>query len=385
MARLPADGLAAVLGALAERGESGRMEDLDTLHLDGCTMTTPECVDAIANVMAASPSLRDVQLSHLYVDDGDVVSLCQGCINAPSIGSLTLDDNQIGPQGATALVEAMRGSEALTSLELNHNRLCDAGAATLLNALQYTQRLTHLGLGANGIHDLASLSASCLEDAALRSLSLRDNHLGVTGAIALGKAVRGATSLTALYVSNNRLGADGACVLLSALCEQKNSVRCLDLSNNEICTPQAFLDIAQYISDPSAQVLKLDLSDNAIGEEGLFVLDEAFPHATALRYLILQRCGLTDTRTYTVEIKGAGQQSGSEAGSEAGLTDIASSTAEAASAVGDSHAIMMMAQAPRPVLQVDIDDDYGSVGGSTDDEGADDDDESNDSDNVHED
>eukprot|EP01063_Lacrimia_lanifica_P015704 TRINITY_DN22386_c0_g1_i1.p1 TRINITY_DN22386_c0_g1~~TRINITY_DN22386_c0_g1_i1.p1 ORF type:complete len:461 (+),score=180.32 TRINITY_DN22386_c0_g1_i1:69-1451(+) len=298
-AKIAPDGLARLLQAIATREKK---IELDKLVLDGCTRADQAVMEAIVEVCHMSPSLREMHLSDLWLDDTDCLTLSQGLVNCRSMSTLVLNDNRVGPEGAVHLAEVLRGCFALRTVEVNHNRLVDEGVATLLNILDYAPHITSMGLGANGVHGFDNVNGNALKNCGLTSLSLRDNHLLVHGSIGLSKLLRGAASIRNLYLHNCRLGNDGACVILGALADSDNGIRCLDLSQNGIGHPQGAVDIIQYLCADTARVLKLDLSYNAgLGDDGLFVLDEGFKAVHALRFLILTGCAVKETASYDVE------------------------------------------------------------------------------------
>ena len=359
---LPADGVNRILNEIKARKKRCALE---ILKLDGCTRPTQETIDCIAGALASAPNIFEVSLGSLFIDDADIIGVSQGCVNSDGITTLILDDNRIGPEGALRLREMMRGTFSLKTLEVSHNRLVGEGAVALLESLPFAPHVTSLGLGANGIHTLPDINASCLADSQLRSLSLRDNFLGVQGTISLCNVLRATESLTALYLNGNKLGSDGLCVLLATLANSENSIKCLDISSNEIGPGQACIDLSQFIADPGCKLLKMDLSYNPIGDDGLFILDEAFPKATSLRFIVLQNCGIKETTTYEVELTPASpvQQVPTTPDSEGNPDGHSVCNSDVSGgAVGDDGDNVPFPLLPTPVLQIDIDEGEGSDG-----------------------
>jgi len=71
--------------------------------------------------------------------------------NDPSLTTLWLRGNQIGPAGAIALADVLRTNTSLTRLYLDGNQIGDAGAVALAEALRTNTSLTVLQLGGNQI------------------------------------------------------------------------------------------------------------------------------------------------------------------------------------------------------------------------------------------
>ena len=111
-------------------------------------------------------------------------------------------DNAIGDEGAIKLAEALALNGSLTSLELERNHIQDKGTTSLAYTLRRSK---------------------------LRTLNLRSNGIGATGAIDLAVMLSYNTALTDLALSFNDIGNEGGMKLAEGL---KHNTTLLEL---DIC------------------------------------------------------------------------------------------------------------------------------------------------------
>ncbi|HAA55775.1 MAG TPA: hypothetical protein DCE42_13510, partial [Myxococcales bacterium] len=100
--------------------------------------------------------------------------------SAPAPQALRLDNNLLGPDGTTVLMEA-ESLASLTTLSLAKNNIQDEGAIAIADS-PYMTALTRLDLAANriGVEGLVALSSSFFLTG-LRALDLSRNTLGDAG------------------------------------------------------------------------------------------------------------------------------------------------------------------------------------------------------------
>jgi len=141
--------IARMLGA-GRKGE--RLELLTSLSLDGNDVG-PEGAKALADALRANAVLTSLNLTY----------------------------NRIGPEGAKAIAEALgSGKAVLTSLDLSFNQLGPEGGKAVAEALPFMAVLTHLDLSGNELDAEAgkALASALAANAVLKKLDLRVNHLG---------------------------------------------------------------------------------------------------------------------------------------------------------------------------------------------------------------
>lgn len=179
----------------------------------------------------------------------------------------------------------------LLTLRVSRNRLTDEGVEHLATSPHLTQ-LEELDLSEN---ELGEVSGQLLADSAhlsrLRRLELAGNRLGPAGATALARSGRLET-LSYLGLAGNNLGNPR----LHTPHEISPLLRVpqLNLSSNGL-DAVGLLALLSPVSEPplGPSVRELDLSHNALGDEGAVVISRS-PSLSRLRVLRLVGCGIGD-------------------------------------------------------------------------------------------
>jgi hypothetical protein len=182
--------------------------------------------------------------------------------------SLSIQGNEIGPEGAWHLQRAMLDGAAVRDVDLEHSRVGAEGAAYLTIALQNL-------------------------DCKLEGLELRGNRLGLTGAKHVAAALSACLSLRRLGLSSNALQDAGMQVLATAL--RKNTVlQELDLSENGIAYEGAkalAMVFREEAGMARSTLLRLYLQSNRIGPKGAASLAEAINDGASCNLEILKMGG----------------------------------------------------------------------------------------------
>lgn len=159
---------------------------------------------------------------------------------AGQLRKLWLDSNHIGDDGAKHLAVALAANSTLEVLSLRQSQVSPNGLIELVSALKHNDalRLLHvvdrpfnLPLGAASVRDVAEACAgmlaanSTLEELDLTGQYLSDHMLKLAAALELN------SSLQRLVVGNNRFFAGP---VLEALLNSSCSLRCLDVSSNDL-------------------------------------------------------------------------------------------------------------------------------------------------------
>jgi len=150
---------------------------------------------------------------HLTADDMATLGMITS--GMPMLRELLLIDNGFGDPGTTAMCQ---GLPSLKSLDLGCNKLGPVGAEALAAAL-------HRGALLN-----------------LEKLALYGNPIGSEGVAALAKVLRRAPALLSLKLSICKLGDDGVAMLLKDLSKDDfKTLQVLDLENNDVTIASATL------------------------------------------------------------------------------------------------------------------------------------------------
>jgi Ran GTPase-activating protein (RanGAP) involved in mRNA processing and transport len=197
---------------------------------------------------------------------------------------LTLNRNDMGDAGATALAAVLPALTKLTWLTLDHNNIGPAGTRALAAVLPALTELVSLDLDFNhlGNEGATALAAALPSLTRLTTLQLRDNYIDNEGATALVAALPALTKLTILDLSRNNIGKNGAIALAAAL-PALTELTVLDLDKNTIGTAGATALAAVLPALPKVEALHLN--QNNIGNVGVGALAAALPALTKLRVL----------------------------------------------------------------------------------------------------
>ena len=142
----------------------------------------------LGEALSDNSTLTNLDLGYCGITAAGAAHLAEGVGKSASLATLDLWSNKIGDSGAQALCAALVATSTLTSLNLRNCRITAAGVA-------------HLAEGVGKSASLATLN--------LRS-SGGSNHLGDSGAQALGAALAATSTLTSLNLGYCGFTAAGA-------------------------------------------------------------------------------------------------------------------------------------------------------------------------------
>ena len=181
----------------------------------------PEGGRALGRAVRASRSLRHLDLSHNQLGAEGARAVAEGLQASASLTLLDLDGNRIGAEGAGAVAEALLPTSALTALSLASNELCDvdifgkvdqiarAHTASCAHAActpWHTARTSHVHVlfwpqGLRNVKGVVALTAAVRSSISLKSLTIKQNSLGSTGAQLMGEALAANRSLTTVSLA----------------------------------------------------------------------------------------------------------------------------------------------------------------------------------------
>jgi len=204
-------------------------------------------------------------------------SLAGHVATSGSLTRLSLGRNKLGPEGGRVLARAVRASRSLTHLDLSHNQLGAEGARAVADALQASRSVTLLDLDGNriGAEGASAVAEALLLNSALTSLSLASNELcdvdlfgkgvhNAEGVVTLAAAVRTSTSLRSLVVKQNSLGSTGARLMGEALAANRSLTR-VSLALNQLCGRDAWGCGAYNSHGISAVATAIRISGSELG------------------------------------------------------------------------------------------------------------------------
>ena len=229
--------------------------------------------DLYATFFGKVTNVGELEFQGLEWGAADVVELCEVLPRFVALRTLDLSRNNIGPEGASSLGEALKVNAGGATLVLGHNQFGDEGAITIAEALKVNAVVTSLYLGYNSIGDEGAIAiAEALKvNAVLTTLNLGYNSIGVEGAKAIAEALKVNAVLTSVDLWANSIGDDGAKAIAEAL--KVNAVlTTLILWQNSIGDEGAKA-IAEALK-VNAVVTTLLLYQNYIGDEGAIAISE---------------------------------------------------------------------------------------------------------------
>ena len=188
---------------------------------------------------------------------------------------LYLTQVQFGAPGARQMAELLRSNPGVTEVDASSCGIKGlSGAAALGDALRNNTVLRRLNLGNNRLGDAGaeSIAAGLAVNTALRSLNLAHNRVGPLGAAALARALQANRALTSLDLDLNRLHDEGAVQLAPAL-RDNDVLATLVLSGNMIGNVGASA-LADAVA-VNRGLVRLHLKYNRISGEGARLLAEA--------------------------------------------------------------------------------------------------------------
>ncbi|KAM9576637.1 NACHT, LRR and PYD domains-containing protein 12-like isoform 2-T7 [Trichechus inunguis] len=214
-----------------------------------------------------------------------------------NLTELDLSENPLGDTGVKFLCEGLRHSNCkMEKLDLSTCSLTDASCVELSSFLQVNQTLKELFVFANALGD-TGVQHLCegLRSAKgiVENLVLSECSLSATCCEPLAQVLSSTHSLTRLLLINNKIEDSGLKLLCEGLKQPDCQLKDLALWTCHL-TGACCQDLCNALYT-NEHLRDLDLSDNALGDEGMQVLCEGLKHPCCkLQTLWLAECHLTD-------------------------------------------------------------------------------------------
>ena len=255
---------------MAHALQGNRSTTLQRLSL-GNNQISDEGATALANAMKGNTTLQILYLGSNQISDEGATALAHALQGNTALRGLYLDNNQVSDKGGTPLAHALEGNTTLQEFHLGSNQISDKGAITLAHALQGNTTLQRLSLGNNQISDegATALAQVMKGNTTLQILFLSSNQISDKGATPLAHALEGNTTLQELYLGSNQISDEGATALAHAL-QGNTTLRGLYLDNNQV-SDEGATALAQAM-DGNTTSQRVYLGNNQISDEGATAL-----------------------------------------------------------------------------------------------------------------
>jgi len=216
-----------------------------------------------------------------------------------------LHNNEIGPEGATAMAKALEVNGVLTSLNVGYNQLTEEAALSIVRVEQQRNKLTSLGLGNCKIGPIGAkeIAEWISVSRVLTELKLWGNDIGSLGALAIAEALKVNGVLTNLSVAYNVIEGEAAQQLAAAVHAsaslqifsevplnklRADSLTELDLPQKGLGTTEAIV-IAELVK-VSRVLTSLDVGYNQLTEEAALSIVRVEQQRNKLASLGLDNC-----------------------------------------------------------------------------------------------
>ncbi|XP_051542973.1 NACHT, LRR and PYD domains-containing protein 3-like isoform X2 [Myxocyprinus asiaticus] len=273
--------------------------------LAGCNLTG-QCCESLSSVLQSSNSLIELDLSNYKLMDSGM-KLLSDALKSPhcTLEILRLAGCRFTDQCCESLSSVVQSSSSLRELDLSNNDLQVLGLKLISDALKSphcTLEILRFAACRFTAQCCESLSSVLQSSNSLRELDLSNNDLQDSGVKLLSDALKSPhCTLEILSLAGCRFTGQ-CCESLSSVLQSSNSLRELDLSNNDLqdsgvkllsdalksphCTLEILrlsacmvtevscCSVASAVSSNPSHLRELDLSYNHPGESGVNLLSE---------------------------------------------------------------------------------------------------------------
>lgn len=250
----------------------------DVLDLSYAGLGVKGCV-ALSAALRVNSAVQNLVLVGNFMTPSAAMEVVLALNEVRTVQVLNLSKNQLG------LVEGMRqGSDGWTSA---------TGGTVVNRALAPGSKLRTLSLRENhlGDSDVATFAETLAENVTLQELDLSYNCIGYTGAAELAKVLSRNGDLRVLNLEWNPLRSAGAHLLLSEGLLQNNTIKQCNLSSCGLDDKCGQL-VARVVSENAIE--EVIVANNRITHVGAEAIARALPSTSALTTLVMDGNPLGD-------------------------------------------------------------------------------------------
>ena len=182
----------------------------------------------------------------------------------------------------------------VTQLTLSNNNLDKNFNSTILPCIKLIKHLNMLNLSNNKLNEenIKGLFEYLKQNETVKYLYLDNNNIVSDCGYYMSDCFKKNQTIEILYLENNKLNGSGFEAFLNILQNDNTTLKALNISYNELKSPD-FKSLSKYFnSNPSLK--KLDISGNKLGPQDANIIGVTFKKLTNLEEIKLNNCGISD-------------------------------------------------------------------------------------------
>uniref|UniRef100_A0A4W4F3A1 Uncharacterized protein n=1 Tax=Electrophorus electricus TaxID=8005 RepID=A0A4W4F3A1_ELEEL len=206
-------------------------------RLSGCNLTEGSC-KSLTTVLQTENTLRELEMNNNDLQNSGVEQLCAGLKSSHcKLDILRLSGCGLTEESCKSLTSVLQTENSLRELEMNNNDLQNSGVEQLCAGLKSSHcKLEILRLSGCGLTEgsCKSLTSVLQTENSLRELEMNNNDLQNSGVEQLCAGLKSShCKLEILRLSGCGL-TEGSCKSLTSVLQTENSLRELEMNNNDL-------------------------------------------------------------------------------------------------------------------------------------------------------
>ena len=257
----------------------------------------------ILDAVQINLTIQKFSISHYKISDDGVVAISEYLNNNNTLQHLDISHNLVSVIGAIYISKALQINSALQVLVISHNNISDDGAIAIGKIL------------GNNYKDSSVVNEDSIQNSTLQKLNMSHNNISSKGIVALCDYLKSNVTLQELIISwddckcktpivldgtsnmSNLDFEDVGATLVSAFLLKKETQK-LDISNNAISDDGA-VAISEYLRY-SRTLLELNISHNQVSDIGIIIITKALQTNITFQILDVSYNNISDDGTMVI-------------------------------------------------------------------------------------